>query len=188
MTSSPRIDPKNVLQTKRCDMFALTKASHPPVQVFFPVGTEFTVEEHGNYRKIRFGTEGAEGAKGVEITLGAEKVEVFTVDVTASLKHILRMKRDPTAVSVWWTGRWESENNGIQSRRLNVHGTSKLLTVRVLDKDSYSVPLAQDVRDAVAENLRGVDLSELPAQHKFDIVVESGGNRISARIVLVDWS
>lgn len=186
-----RIDPKCVLQTKRCDMFALTKASHPPIKVFFPVGMEFTAEEHGNYRKIRFKTdlrEGAEGAKGVEITLGAEKQEVFTVDVTASLKTLLRMKRDPTAVSVWWTGHWESEQRGIYSRRLNVHGTSKLLTVRVLDESADVEYWAQEVQETVTEHLRGADLSELPRNTKFDIIVELGENRMTARVVIVTWS
>ncbi len=167
-------------------MFALTKASHPPIKVFFPVGTEFAVEEHGNYRKIRFSTEGAEGAKSVEITLGAEKQKVYTVDVTASLKTLLRMKRDPSAVSVWWTGHWESEQRGIYSRRLNVHGTLKLLTAQVLDEDAEFDP--GDVYAAVAEHLRGADLSELPRNTKFDIIVESGENRMTARVIIVTWS
>jgi hypothetical protein len=171
-------------------MFALTKASHPPIKVFFPVGTVFTVEEHGNYRKIRFNTSqrGAEGVKGVEITVGAEKQEVHTVDVTASLKNILRMKRDPTAVSVWWTGHWESEQRGIYSRRLNVHGTLKLLSVRVLDEDLESDFAPQDVQEAVAEHLRGADLSESPKNTRFDIIVKSGENRVTARVVIVTWS
>lgn len=182
-----RIKPHNVIQTKRCNMFAFRGAMHPPAMVFFPIETDFTVEEHGNYRKIRFkgAPEGAPGSSPTEITVGNEKKQVFTVDVETSLRRILAMKKDPTAVYAWWTSpEWKSTEAPGYVRTFQVQDKEWLVTVSSLKHDEEGIQ-AQDVQRAIEEFLRGADLGSLESPSSVDVVVISGDKHTSVTMQLM---
>lgn len=178
--NNPRIDEKDIIQWTRCDTYALTTASNPPAKVYIPVDTPFFIEEHGNYRKLRF-----KKLDGEPIIIGATTVVVTVVDVTASLKLLQRMVRDPTAVSCYWTSPWhrDAEPSNRYRRTLTLHGTKYLVELFVPEEawEDYDVWAA--CRDALSEHLRGADLRSVETESKVDFVAVKGENRYEAHAV-----